>query len=172
MAGREYTKLTSPERKADPGNVTVRCGPCLQRLGRSSPALAVVDTDAGSGDSRIFRIGRISARQRDKIRAAGVAENQRLEDLAAKEGLDLSQIEDLLALEELDDPSGFGPDEDADRAPWLPVARADRTRGRFVHPKSVELACPRCPHRPRVRVRELFKLAEQAATKGRAEVYL
>jgi hypothetical protein len=164
MAEREYAKITSPEAKAGLGNVTVRCGPCVQRLGRSAPALAVVDTSGGPGDDRIFRIGRISARQRDRMQAKTDA-SEELSAWAVEE-FGFERFHELVGDELLP--------EDVDRAPWVSVAWPDRTRGCFVYPKSVELACPhaRCRHRPRVRVRDLLELAEQAAAEGRAEVYL
>ena len=144
MAGRENDKLTNPERTADPGNVTVRCGPCVHRLGRSAPALMVVEVDNPMVGNKLWRIVRISARQRDKTRAASAAYSQRLEGSAAREGLDLSRTEDLLQFvaAELDERAvpELGPDEDVDRAPWISVGWTDRATGRIHYPKSVELA--------------------------------
>jgi hypothetical protein len=117
----------------------------MQRLGRSSPTLAVVDISS-PGDYVVFRPKRISAGQRDRLRTKG------------------------------DDPL-------ADRAPWESVAweapwesagweGPDPDRLSVERPKGVELACTRCRHRPRKRLRDLYALAEQALAEGRAEVYL
>jgi hypothetical protein len=126
--------------------VTLRCRSCAQQLGRSSPALAVVDFSLGEphGEHVIWRIRRITAWQRDRQRFG-------------------------------DPPRPGGGDPLADRAQWESVATVvtDAQGQRSIRqPKGVELACPRCPHRPRKRQRDLFELAERALAEGQAEVYL
>jgi hypothetical protein len=110
--------------------VTVRCRPCAQQLGRSSPTLAVVEF---SPEKVVWRPKRVSAKRRDMKRVDG------------------------------DNPL-------AERAWWVSVATTDRQTIRT--PKGVELACPRCPHRPRKRQRDLFELAERALAEGRTEIYV
>jgi hypothetical protein len=73
------------------------------------------------------------------------------------------------------DPEDPPRDPLADRAWWVSVASVvtDAEGRRSIRqPKGVELACPRCPHRPRKRLRDLFELAERALADDRAEVYL
>jgi hypothetical protein len=172
MAEREHGKVTTTYKSNSV--VTVRCGPCVQHLGRSAPALAVVDMSAGPGDDRILRIRRISASQRDTIRAAAETDNQRVKQRLDEWGLGVEQIAELDLEQHEELSSSEPPDEAADRAPWVSIAWVDRVRGRFVHPKGVELPCPRrrCTNRPRIRVRALLERAEKAHAEGRAEVYL
>jgi hypothetical protein len=116
--------------------VTVRCRSCAQRLGRSSPTLAVVGFSR-PGDHSIYRIKRVPAGQAD--------------------------------------PADPPTDPLADRAWWVSVASVvtdARGKRSIRQPKGVELACRECPHRPRKRQRDLFKLAEQALAEGRTEIYV
>ena len=126
--------------KPSSGIVTLRCRSCAQQLGRSSPALAVVDFS--TGEHVIWRIRRITAGQRDRRVIGG------------------------------DPPSFSRIDPHADRSRWESVATiaTDAQGGRSIRqPKGIELACPRCPHRPRKRQRDLFELAERTLAEGRTD---